>query len=197
MDRENQRITVTKRMLKEGMLRLLEEKELDKINVTELCRDAGINRATFYRHYQIPRDVLLEIEMDMYYDLRKRVDMPQKSEDIRHAIEVLCSYMEENAKLLRIIMQSNSDTDFAMFVNSIYGEIWGEICKVGVLQNLSDEDVQLLTLYCAGGSYFVLRQWLLGNVHKSAKQMAEYVYDLLNKTDWITLSSHLGLLPDT
>ena len=196
MDRENQRIAVTKRMLKESLLRLLEEKDLDKINVTELCRDAGVNRATFYRHYQIPRDVLIDIEMDLYYDLRKRVDLPKKPEDIRLAIEVLCRYMEENAKLLRIMLRSNSDTDFAMFVNSIYAEIWSEISKVGVLQKLSDEDVQLLTLYCAGGSYFVLRQWLLGNVHKSSKQMAEYVYELLSKTDWLALNSQLGLLPN-
>ena len=196
MDRENQRIAVTKRMLKESLLRLLEEKDLDKINVTELCRDAGVNRATFYRHYQIPRDVLIEIEMDLYYDLKNRVDMPKKPEDIRLAIEALCRYMEENAKLLRIMLRSNSDTDFAMFVNSIYAEIWSEISKVGVLQKLSDEDVQLLTMYCTGGSYFVLRQWLLGNVHKSSKQMAEYVYELLNKTDWLALNSQLGLLAD-
>ena len=34
MEKENQRIVITKRMLKESMLRLLNEKELDKINVT-------------------------------------------------------------------------------------------------------------------------------------------------------------------
>ena len=49
--KENQRITLTKKLLQEGLLRLLETKRLDKISVTELCREAGINRATFYNHY--------------------------------------------------------------------------------------------------------------------------------------------------
>ena len=61
MERENQRIMLTKRLLKESLLRLLERKELDKISITELCREAGINRATFYRHYEIPRDILNEL----------------------------------------------------------------------------------------------------------------------------------------
>lgn len=49
--KDDQRVTLTKRLLQEGLLRLLETKEIDKINVTELCRESGINRATFYRHY--------------------------------------------------------------------------------------------------------------------------------------------------
>lgn len=196
MERENQRITVTKRMLKESMLRLLKEKELDKINVTELCRDAGVNRATFYRHYEIPRDVLVEIEKELYYEIKKRIRMPKTPEDIRSEMEKLCSYMEENAELLRIIIQSNTDTDFVIFINSIYAELWNEFCNVGVLKNLNSEDGQLLALYCAGGSYFVLRQWLLGYIHKTSKQMADYVYALLNKTDWATIITQIGLLPE-
>ena len=196
MERENQRIAVTKRMPKESMLRLLKEKELDKINVTELCRDAGVNRATFYRHYEIPRDVLIEIEKDLYYDLRQCVGLPQKQEDIRVTIEKMCNYMENNVELLRIIIKSSTDTDFVLFINGIYEEIWNEIGNVGVLKKLNSEDVQLLALYCAGGSYFVLRQWLLGNIHKSSKQMADYVYELLNKTDWATITTQLGLLPE-
>lgn len=54
MDRENQRIAITKRLLKESLMRLLQEKELEKINITELCKDAGVNRATFYRHMRSP-----------------------------------------------------------------------------------------------------------------------------------------------
>lgn len=195
MERENQRVAVTKRMLKESMLRLLKEKELDAINVTELCRDAGINRATFYRHYEIPRDVLLEIQKDFYHDLRQRIGLPKCREEVRPAIETLCCCMEENAQLLRIILQSSTDTDYVLFVNGIFGELWEEFGELGMLQ-LNREDAQLLTLYCAGGSYFVLRQWLLGNVHKNAKQMADYVYALLNKTDWATITAQLGLLPE-
>ena len=47
---------MTKRMLKEWLLR-----PLDNIHVNELCRESGINRATFYRHYETPQDVLVSL----------------------------------------------------------------------------------------------------------------------------------------
>ena len=58
--KENQRIALTKKLLQEGLLRLLEVKTLDKISVTELCRESGINRATFYNHYTSPQDLRSE-----------------------------------------------------------------------------------------------------------------------------------------
>ena len=42
MEKENQRVVVTKRLLKEGLLRLLENKNIDKINVTELCWESTV-----------------------------------------------------------------------------------------------------------------------------------------------------------
>ena len=52
--KENQRIALTRRLLQEGMLRLLAQKKLEDISVTALCKESGINRATFYNHYTSP-----------------------------------------------------------------------------------------------------------------------------------------------
>ena len=48
MDR---RIRYTKKIIKETFLNLLEEKELNKITVSEICRISDINIATFYKYY--------------------------------------------------------------------------------------------------------------------------------------------------
>lgn len=192
MERENQRIAITKRLLKEGLLRLLEEKELDRITVTELCQEAGINRVTFYRHYQVPRDVLLEIEKDLYRNMKQSVHIPVSPQEVKPCIDEICAYMEQNASILRVLFQCNSDADFANFVNEIYTEIWSEIRKLEIAKNLTCEDVKLPTLFCAGGSYFILRYWLLGDIHKSAAEIADQVYALLQKTDQVMLSTHLS-----
>ena len=64
MPKENQRVALSKRMLKEGLIKLLNKKNISKISINELCEIAEINRTTFYRHYQTPHDVLLEVEYD-------------------------------------------------------------------------------------------------------------------------------------
>ena len=193
MERENQRIAITKRLLKESMLRLMKQKDADKISVTELCRDAGVNRATFYRHYEIPRDILGEIERDAYYAFRKRAGLPKSAADIKPCMDRMFAFAEENIDLLRLLIQNKNDVDFAQFINDIYLEIWNEVKDYPVFRRFSTEDMQLFALYSAGGSYFLLRHWVMGNIRKSAAEISDYVYGLMQKTDLQLLCGQIGM----
>ena len=194
MEKENQRIIITKRMLKNGLLVLLKQKSLDKISVTELCRESGINRATFYRHYEIPKDVLIELEKDLFHELTDlhRNSPPKKG--IRLSLEAVCDFLDRHADLLRIIIENNSDTDFILLLNDLYQESWAEIADRKLLQDVDPEDIKILTTYCAGGSYSILRQWLLGNIKKSPKEIATIAYEFLCKTSWDEVNAQLGLV---
>lgn len=44
----------------EALLDLLEEKDLEYITVKEICRQAGVNRSTFYLHYETIDDLVNE-----------------------------------------------------------------------------------------------------------------------------------------
>ena len=44
----------------EALLALLEEKDLEYITVKEICRQAGVNRSTFYLHYETIADLVDE-----------------------------------------------------------------------------------------------------------------------------------------
>ena len=45
------RKTTTKSDLKEALTRLLREKDFEAISVSDIAREAGVNRGTFYLHY--------------------------------------------------------------------------------------------------------------------------------------------------
>lgn len=59
---ENQRVRLTKRIIAENLLSLMKHKELEAISVAELCREAAVNRTTFYKYYRCPEDVLRDME---------------------------------------------------------------------------------------------------------------------------------------
>lgn len=59
------RVVKTRRVIREALLELMSERELSRISVSELCARAQINRKTFYRHYRVVGDVILELENDM------------------------------------------------------------------------------------------------------------------------------------
>ena len=48
----DKRIEYTKKTLKDTFLSLLAEKDIINITVSEICKEAGINRGTFYRYYK-------------------------------------------------------------------------------------------------------------------------------------------------
>lgn len=195
MERENQRIAITKRLLKEGMLRLLQKQELDKISVTALCREAGVNRATFYRHYEIPRDVLFELEKDLYHEIRQTIRVPKTPEDLKPCLDEICAYIAKHRDMLQLLINSSSDSDFALFISDIYLELWNEVRGMDIFQNYDAEDAKLISLFGAGGSYFLLRHWLLGNIQKSPQELSDYIYSLMTKTNAAALSNRLTMTP--
>ena len=59
----NKKGILYKEKLKKCLLGLMEKGvEIDRISVKAICEAADVNRSTFYSHYAVPRDILLEIE---------------------------------------------------------------------------------------------------------------------------------------
>lgn len=51
MNTKDLRVIKTKKNIEEALLHLLTQKELDKIQVIDICREAACSRNTFYSHY--------------------------------------------------------------------------------------------------------------------------------------------------
>ena len=66
MDR---RIKKTHILLKKTLTELIEEKELRKITVSELCERANINRGTFYLHFLDIYDMIEQFQKAIISDL--------------------------------------------------------------------------------------------------------------------------------
>lgn len=188
MERENQRVAVTKRMLQDGLLRLLENKDLDKVKITELCAEAGINRVTFYRHYQTPGDVLLEIEREIVRELRHQFQKPQTLQELKHYLEDVCGYMDEHITLIKILVRNNTDSDFYHVFNGLFQQIVKNGTLDNVVGNVDTDAMNILSMFNAGGFNFLMRQWLLGNLQKSAKEIANLFYELICAINWDELA---------
>ncbi len=61
-EKQDPRTMQTKALIKSTLLELMQKTAFDKITVTELCKQAGINRGTFYLHYYDLFTVLEELE---------------------------------------------------------------------------------------------------------------------------------------
>lgn len=184
MEKENQRIMITKKLLKDGLFRLLEKKNIDKVNVTELCRESGINRATFYAHYGTPYDILSEIEHEMIDEIMRNTERAWKSKgkaDILSSTEIMCQYFYDHADVFRVLTRNFSGQDFTRMLNQTYEMIF----RSSVVEHADKNDVKLVTAYLAGGGACLLSTWLLEDVQKTPKEIAQLITGLFTeKTAW-------------
>ena len=60
--KDNQRTRLTRLLLKNSLIALLQKKPIYQITVSELCSEAELNRSTFYKHYGNVQDILQDIE---------------------------------------------------------------------------------------------------------------------------------------
>lgn len=177
--KENQRIAITKRMLQEGLLRLLKNKDIDKIKVTELCEESGINRATFYRHYELPRDVLDELRKNILEEIRILLLSGSNATNPEKSLEAMCRYCYEHAEPMTILFKSRNDEGFDLLLKEFYYLHLSEFQKVEQELHIDQDVLLLASYYYAGGIYFILRRWLTENIQKSPTEVARLIYRVI------------------
>ena len=177
--KENQRITVTKRMLKEGLVRLLQTKELDQIKVTELCQESGVNRATFYRHYETPKDVLAELNLDFIRQM-----MP----DVRHAttaaeehafLENAFSYLYDHRDLAKVLLRCSSGMEMAKRLDDFLSDRWEQVKSAQKIEGVDEDTARIIRTMLGGGCFCLLRQWILEDIPKTPQEIATIVSGII------------------
>jgi len=162
-------------MLKEGLLRLLEERTLDKISITELCREAGINRTTFYRHYALPRDVLTDIQNDFFADTLSHFQTPMSAEDTEYFFTCLA----DHAELVKLFFQYNSYTDWVRLLTWLYTSSPAKQ-MARAFRDMDEPHAELLFAYLAGGAYFLARKWIMDDMPIPPKEVAALALSALD-----------------
>lgn len=115
-------ISVTKRMMKESLLDLLKSKPLSKIKVNELCEKSGVNRATFYRHYETLQDALHEIETDFIKQMPLPNKPPRNIKEAQNHMETVRTYIYDHSDMVKLLFLNQTDTDMIQCMSVFYRE---------------------------------------------------------------------------
>lgn len=175
--KENQRVMLTKRLLKESLIRLMSGKEIQKISVSELCRDAGINRATFYNHYNTPYDLLRDIEKTMVKEARDiwNGSSINESKMLNQRIAAICRYFQDNQDIARLIFQNN--TAKSNFSSELFRVEypWNELFS----KAYGEAGCTILMTFISSGAYDAIQQWLLEDNPKTPEEMGEMLSETI------------------
>ena len=106
---ENQRVRLSKMLLKNALIKLLKEKPVNKITVKELCELSQINRATFYTHYSDCFALLESIENELI-DAFEQSLRYVNSFDVTALIEAIYDMIDRNQEACRALIFGNTSS---------------------------------------------------------------------------------------
>ena len=137
MNRNESRYFQTAVKMDEALIALLEKKDFAYITIKEICETAGVNRSTFYLHYENTADLLSETTQYIldkhfsYYStnmqiLQDRLEACDKQDLVFVTSEYLTPYLrfvQENQRIFQVsVRQFHS-----MRMDEVYGKMFENI----------------------------------------------------------------------
>lgn len=163
------RRTLTKRLVQDALLEILKTKSIMNVTVRELCDAAGINRTTFYNHYNGVYEVLSEIEENFLTRISAEDALFSNEQELTHHIERLCIHLKENSDIAVLLLENNADPNFSSRLMNVQSEstTWQK-----TMSRYSDSEKELLIEFVSGGAYKLICRWLKTGCKQTPHQIA-------------------------
>lgn len=175
-------------LMDEALIILLETKDYNYITVKEICEKAGVNRSTFYLHYETIND-LLEESIDYitkkfmsYIPLDSKMIMKRiNSCNLEELYFITPEYLEPYLQFTRDYKRVFNVylKHFELFkVTTIYNQLFNYVFDP-ILErfNLPKNERKYLMTFYINGLIAIIREWILNDCKEEIKE----IINIMNK----------------
>ena len=195
IDRRSRR---TRELLTRSLVKLLLVKPLSKITVTELVKEADLNRATFYLHYGNIYDLFQSIEDDLFLQVKSWIRSASPDDATIFHVEIDRDdkpYLPVLEEVFNFIA-SNRNTASVLLRNP-ESKLLNRVCDEGremiIRQVKSEQDVSdpvrlIYSIdYIVNGCIGIIQSWINNGLDADTKTMCKITCDLVmqNRADLI------------
>ncbi|MEC1363104.1 TetR/AcrR family transcriptional regulator [Bacillus subtilis] len=174
----------TKSAIKHAFLELLQEKEINKITVSELSKEADIGRGTFYLYYKDVFDLYEQIEDEIFQQLGSIYDASFPSDDplnILTFIEKTTEYIYQNVEIFTFLTKPKMNV---LSINKLK-----EFFKTKMIEELSmiqsaksiTEIEKFETTFIVSGVVGIIEEWINNGMIKTPTCISNNIHQLLLK----------------
>ncbi len=177
----DRRVRRTKSLLLQGLIQLMETKDIKDISVKELSDLADINRGTFYLHYSDVYDMLAQLEDELFNEFYEIIDRTLKPDTALHTPRVtlleIFSFLERHREVAKAMMSPHGDLAFVNRVKNMVKERLDSILKA----SRAASDGCYLEAFAVSGCIGVIETWLAQPDPPSPEAMADICSNILEK----------------
>ncbi|MCI7813220.1 MAG: TetR-like C-terminal domain-containing protein [Lachnospiraceae bacterium] len=175
--KDNRRVQMTKKLLRDSLVDMLQTESIHKISIRSLCQRADINRSTFYKYYSSQYDLLNEMEEILLSEIEQQLASNENLSNDTDLVNIL-EYIQDHINLCTLLVNSNIDPDFPK-----------KLLNLPVILerlNPSCSDFNSAELTCVQdfiiyGGYQMVKRWVNTGCRESPKEMSAIIKHIYRK----------------
>lgn len=172
--------SITKIALADSLKKLLHVKTLDKITVKDIVEDCGVNRQTFYYHFQDIPDLVEWICIDDVDHLIKKKEEYETWED--KFLIVFKIMLEEKIFVENIYHSVSREVLRTNLYRLVYPIIYDEITKKSKGKGLREEDKKFITNFYKYAFVSIVFEWIDKDMYENPEMIVLKVSHLVTGT---------------
>ena len=174
----------SRRLIRDAYVNLMQEKPIDKISISDIVREADLNRGTFYAHYSNPMDVLMEIANEILGDVEGFFADFSFTDFLQNPMPLLLRVEKMLADNLDFYRRINLNTATIGFTDRIKKNmVEYNSTNKSVPENLrGNPHFKVALELFAGGLISVYLGFVLGTIRASAREITETISILISQS---------------
>ncbi|MDO4475727.1 MAG: TetR/AcrR family transcriptional regulator C-terminal domain-containing protein [Lachnospiraceae bacterium] len=167
------RVRYTKMVVRNAVLELLEEKDIARITVKSICDLAQINRATFYKYYDNPQDLLQKIEAEVLDELQEKI-CQTREQNLAVVFRIVLNDILNRKELYLTLFSEHGDVQFKeRLFNLCYGNNMVTIRHY--FPALSPSKQEWVYYFIAEGCSGLLNRWIATGMQESPEELIDFL----------------------
>lgn len=167
----------TKEAIGNAFIELINEREYEKITITDICKGADIVRKTFYNNFSSKDDVVRYLINSIFDEMESRVDL--NSLNIRKILLTLFSFIMENKESL-ILFYNRGLIRFAGECIATYAE-QEQFITMYDKYFADPKAYKYVASYISAVLLSVVETWIKNNFTESIEFLAEITEALMDR----------------
>jgi len=167
----DRRIRKTRELIRQALIKLLLQKDLSGITVSELAALADINRGTFYLHYKDVPDLFSQIEDELVEEFSRYIAKYKSHSELLRmpVLGELLQYIVMNAEVCGALLRSRDSTFLIRIIELSRPSSVAEFRRY--YKNWDEKFCNYYYDFVCYGSIGMLRRWLESGMKESVEQV--------------------------
>jgi AcrR family transcriptional regulator len=172
----------SRKLIRQAFLELIQEKDVEKITVTDIITRADINRGTFYAHYQDIRDLMEQMgneTINTVVGLLEEFNYHNFLHDPLPLITKISQWLEGDVEYYRILVNARGCETFLVKLKDVFIRQMEKDSDIpDYIKKMPEFYVHLH--FMSGGIINLYQVWLRGGLNNSLQDIAREISHILS-----------------